>query len=99
MFFIPALLFYGAIWLSIIVLAFDTSISNSLMMALGIKMAVDLLFLYKSASLYNCYHLLKYFGPAWFVNLILVPLIIIKSNFSTFEWKGRRYTRTAEVKA
>ena len=99
MFFIPALLFYGAIWLSIIVAAFDASISNSVLIALGIKITVDLLFLFKSASLYNCYHLLKYFVPAWFVNLILVPLIIIKSNFSAFEWKGRRYTRTAEVKA
>ncbi len=98
-FFIPALLFYLLIWLGVLFSIFDISVLPSLIIAVVVKLVADLLFLKRATNIFHCSYLLKYFPLAWIVNLVLVPLIIVKSNFSSFQWKGKRFTAVGEVKA
>ncbi|MBD3234162.1 MAG: glycosyltransferase [candidate division Zixibacteria bacterium] len=97
LFFIPTLLFYGLITVAAISFIITGSHWNALLIALSIKLIADFAFLYKAAGVYHCKYLMKYFPPSWLFNLILVPLIIVKSNLSTFKWKDKKYTQTAEV--
>ncbi len=99
LFFVPALLFYGLITLAAISSIIAGSHWNALITALLIKMIADFAFLYKAAGIYRCRYLMKYFIPSWLLNLILVPLIVVKSNLSTFKWKDKKYTQTAEVES
>ncbi|MBD3170746.1 MAG: glycosyltransferase [candidate division Zixibacteria bacterium] len=99
MFFIPALLYYIALWLGLVLLPFLPGIILPLAFSIGVKLLVDFAYMNKSALIFNCAYLMKFFIPAWLLNFILVPVIVIRGNLFPFEWKGKRYTRTAEVEA
>lgn len=97
MFFVPALLLYGMIWLTAAGLLMYPELATTLAVALGVKAVADYLFLSKSTAVYGCRYLLKHFLPAWLTNLILVPVIVVRSNLFPFEWKGRKFNHNAEV--
>ncbi|MCP4633489.1 MAG: glycosyltransferase [candidate division Zixibacteria bacterium] len=99
LFFIPAMLLYIFLWILSLASILNPSNLVLLILPISIKLIADFLFLFRASGYYRSRHLMKYFLPSWIVNLILVPLIVIKGNLSTFEWKGKKYTKTAEVKA
>ncbi len=97
LFFIPTLLFYFSLWICFILSFFITNLFLMLLISLGCKMFVDFLFVLRSVTLFKCSYLLKYFLPISLFHLILIPVIVLKGNLFTFEWKGRRYTIDREV--
>ncbi len=98
LFFIPMLLYYSVIWISLICGLFGIEIFTVLILSLVSKMIVDFLFMLKSASLYHCTYLLKYFIPISVIHLIMVPVVVLKGNLFAFEWKGKKYTKDLEIK-
>ena len=97
LFFIPAILYYLLIWASLVGAIFNPSILAMLLLSLLCKVVFDFLFMFKATMIFNCRYLLNYFLPLSFIHLLLVPVIVIKGNLFSFEWKGRRYTKEAEV--
>jgi cellulose synthase/poly-beta-1,6-N-acetylglucosamine synthase-like glycosyltransferase len=98
LFFIPMLLYYCVIWVSLISGLFGMEIFSILILSLISKMIVDFLFMLKATTLYQCRYLLKYFIPISIFHLILVPVIVLKGNLFAFKWKGRKYTKNLEIK-
>ena len=97
LFFIPALAYYVFFWIA---LASSMILPNMLpvfTISLISKMTIDFLFMLKATSLYHCSSLLKYFLPASIMHLFLYPVIVLKGNLFSFEWKGRRYTKDRAV--
>lgn len=97
LFFIPALLYYSAIWIAIIIVFIKSSLLPILAVSLFLKLAVDFLFVFKSCEIFYCRYLLKYFLFEWLLHLILTPLIVIKGNLFSFRWKDKRYNRSREI--
>jgi cellulose synthase/poly-beta-1,6-N-acetylglucosamine synthase-like glycosyltransferase len=98
LFFIPMLLYYSFVWIALIGGLYGIEIFTVLILSIISKMVVDFLFMFKSASLYHCKYLLKYFIPLSIIHLILVPLIVLKGNLFSFIWKDRKYTKGFEIK-
>lgn len=98
LFFIPMLLYYSFIWISLIGGLFGIPIFTVLILSFLCKLITDFLFMLKAAALYHCKYLLLYFIPLSVIHLLLVPVIVIKGNLFTFKWKGRTYTKNLEVK-
>ncbi len=96
LFFIPVLLYYLSLWAGLVYTGYNSQILPVLAISFIAKMVVDFLFMLKATSMYYCKYLLKYFIPISLVHLILYPVIVIKGNLFTFEWKGRRYTKDVE---
>ena len=97
LFFIPTLIYYPLISISLIGAFFNTDMFTALFLSLICKVTVDFLFMIKATTLYNCLYLLKYFLPISLIHLFLVPIIVLWGNLLTFQWKGRRYTKEIEI--
>jgi len=97
LFFIPAILYYLTIWVSLVISFLHPAIVTLLIISLLCKAMFDFLFLFRAAMVFHCRYLLTYFLPLSFIHLILVPVIVIKGNLFSFEWKGRRYTKESEI--
>jgi hypothetical protein len=95
-FFIPAILYYLLILVALVGSIFNPIICTMLILSLLCKVVFDFLFMLKATMVFTCRYLLKYFLPLSFIHLLLVPVIVIKGNLFSFEWKGRRYTKEAE---
>jgi glycosyltransferase involved in cell wall biosynthesis len=97
-FFMPMLSYYVILWLSVAAAFFDYTMIGLLGASLLLKLIADFIFMLKSTSVFGNRGLLKYFPPAWLINLIMVPVVVFKGNLAGFEWKKRRFDKTAEVR-
>ncbi len=98
LFFIPVLFYYIGVWYALCTAFFIPSIFFYLLASLCCKLVVDFLFAVRSVTLFRSVYLLKYFFPLSLLQLILIPVIVIKGNMFSFSWKGRRYTIDREIK-
>ena len=97
LFFIPAILYYLLILVALVGSIFNTALFTMLILSLLCKVVFDFLFMLKATMVFTSRYLLKYFLPLSFIHLLLVPVIVIKGNLFSFEWKGRRYTKESQV--
>lgn len=91
LFFLPALLFYVLLWVGMLLSVFNTTLVPLLIISLGMKALVDLIFMTKASFIYKSRYLLAYFLPGFVANLILTIPVMVKGNFFTFRWKGESY--------
>ena len=97
LFFVPTLMYYLLIPISLISAFFDKNLFAVLLLSLVCKVTVDFLFMLKAAVLFNCRYLLNYFLPLSMMHLLFVPIIVLWGNLLNFMWKGRRYTKETEI--
>lgn len=98
MFFIPSIIFFLSLLFTCVVSPIYPLVLQPLLIMVAAKIIADFLFTTKSCVLFDRVSLIKYFLPLFFIHFILIPLIMIKGNFSTFEWKGKRYTAAKNVR-
>lgn len=91
LFFLPALLFYIVLWAGILLSMINPALIQTVLISLGLKAFVDLIFMTKASSIYKSRYLLVYFLPGFVANLILTIPVMVKGNFFTFRWKGESY--------
>jgi glycosyltransferase involved in cell wall biosynthesis len=96
-FFIQTLFFNMLVLALLVAGVIDHGALPLLAKAVGLKCAVDFLFIAPSAKRFGCLSLLKYFLPLSIMHVFLVPLIVLKGNLSVFEWKGKRYTSSKSL--
>jgi cellulose synthase/poly-beta-1,6-N-acetylglucosamine synthase-like glycosyltransferase len=92
LFFVPLLLYYCFIWISMLLTIFIPAILYSILLSYLCKTLVDFLFMLKASMLYRNVSQLKYFFPISVIHLILVPIIVLKGNLFTFDWKENTYS-------
>jgi cellulose synthase/poly-beta-1,6-N-acetylglucosamine synthase-like glycosyltransferase len=97
MFFLPAVIFFLSLLVSILYAFFVPQILPALGAVCAAKALADAFFTLKSAILFRQTSLLGYFPFVWLVHLIMVPYIILKGNLSSFVWKGERYTTEKKI--
>ena len=97
-FFIPLLLYYSYLCISLFWAVFNPDIMNAFLVSFLYKMIVDFLFMLKASVLYRCVYILKYFFPISIIHVILIPIIVIKGNLSSFKWKDNIYNINSQLK-
>ena len=96
-FFLPTIAYYLFINLFTMLSFFSETAFKILVISLSIKLLSDFVFMWRSAVLYQCTNLLKYFLPLSIIHLYLYPIIIVKGNVFSFSWKGKTFTADTEV--
>lgn len=96
LFFIPTLLFYVIVLVSLVGAIFSPAIFRTIGLILLLKMAVDFLFVAKYTQIYKLQYMLKYFIPLSMIHP-LAPIAVIGGNLFSFTWKNKRYTKENEI--
>ena len=97
LFFIPTLLFYLMIWVSLITAIFSPAMFRVIGVVMLSKMIIDFILIARYTQLYKIQHMLKYFVPLSIIHPVLALLAAIKGNLFPFTWKNKRYTKENEV--
>lgn len=97
LFFIPALLFYVMIWVSLLVSVFSFSSIKWIFLIFSGKLVSDFLLIARYTHLYKIGYMLKYFVPLSIIHIVLAPLVAITGNLFPFTWKSRKYNKEHEI--
>lgn len=93
LFFIPFLLYYLSFWVFLFAFIIVPKIFIYLVLSFISKLLVDFIFMVTATKSFHCSYLLKYFLPSSLIHLLLLPIIVIKGNLFSFNWKGQRFCK------